>query len=182
MCQEMSAAESFLFWVHAFCAAEALCSTVPLGKLRLQMLRVFIGAVAKASRQAPLMRRRKKPCNSECVIFSWSCPFGCLSFELHPDCKGCARQVLREGSVAAADAGALVPLIEEELDQLRHPLPRRSARQQSGLPPVSARAQARDVLMLQVLYLCLWGAAVLVWNMHSISRCPLQCWVQKRPL
>ena len=99
-----------------------------------------------------------QPCHPECVFLSWSCPFGCLSFELHPDREGCARQVLRGGSVAAADAGALVPLIEEELDQLRHPLPRRSARQQSGLPPVSARAQARNVLMLFKCFTVLVGS------------------------
>jgi len=38
-------------------------------------------------------------------------------------------------------AGVLAPLLEEELDQLRRPRLGRSARQASGLPPVSARAQ-----------------------------------------
>lgn len=49
--------------------------------------------------------------------------------------------MVRAGGWAAADAGALVPLIEGELDQLLHPLPHESVRQSSGLPPVSARAQ-----------------------------------------
>ena len=49
--------------------------------------------------------------------------------------------MVREGGWAGADAGALVPLIEGELDQLLHPLPHESVRQSSGLPPVSARAQ-----------------------------------------
>ncbi|KAK9836166.1 hypothetical protein WJX81_006146 [Elliptochloris bilobata] len=50
-------------------------------------------------------------------------------------------QVVRAGSWGAAGAGALVPLIEGELDQLMHPLPHCSVRQSSGLPPISARAQ-----------------------------------------
>lgn len=53
--------------------------------------------------------------------------------------------------MAAADAGALVPLIEGELDQLLHPLPHASVRQSSGLPPVSARAQVRGSMSHVVL-------------------------------
>ena len=51
--------------------------------------------------------------------------------------------MVRAGGWAGADAGALLPLIEGELDQLLHPLPHESVRQSSGLLPVSARAQVR---------------------------------------
>jgi hypothetical protein len=57
------------------------------------------------------------------------------------DCLGARAQVVAEDAWSESAAGVLAPLLEEELDALRHPLPGRSARQASGLPPVSARAQ-----------------------------------------
>ena len=71
-----------------------------------------------------------------------SCRFGSTP-DLHDTETLLGAQVVRSGGWAAADAGALVPLIEGELDQLLHPLPHESVRQSSGLPPVSARAQVR---------------------------------------
>ena len=55
------------------------------------------------------------------------------------------RQVVRERALAggAASEEALLPLLEQEMDALAHPMAQPSMRQSAGLTPTSSRAQQR---------------------------------------
>ena len=165
MCQENECSRMHsLCWVHAclcgrsamsYCAAQKAAHT---DAARVQWRCGKDQQAGAADEEAP-----QSHVTSNCVIFSWSCPCGCLSFELHPDreglrAPGAARGQRRgggRGRAGAADRGGVGPAAAPAPAPQCTPAERSAARQRP-------RAGARCANSSKCLYLCLWGAAVLV--------------------